>query len=218
MLLTDAIQETNKIFEQSEVKVPEPSPDWKRKIEALEEAKLVNQRAALIFDMRCWQAEQMGFKRIRSNNLVEMLMGSKHTEETSGTERQTYEWIYHHFQDKCFEKSNWGGVPEIFIRKEKRGLWFLPPFSKQEVWRCQFGKLDYLKRQIPYGVVLRILEVKKMKLFNAFNVIAPMEAWIRETDIDPIVVSTIWELPPPMPNQQGESAGQVAHFFLAQWK
>ena len=92
----------------------------------------------------------------------------------------------------------------------------MPPFAKTEKWRCRFGKLDYLKRDIPYGVVLRIQEVKELKLFNVFHVLAPIEAWERKTDIDPIVVATIWELPP---NKDGayKTAGQVAHFFLAQW-
>jgi hypothetical protein len=76
--------------------------------------------------------------------------------------------------------------------------------------------LDYLKREIPYGVVLRINECKQLKLFNAFSVLAPMEAWEKKTDIDPIVVATIWELP--LNNEKKRaSAGQVAHFFLAQW-
>jgi hypothetical protein len=44
-----------------------------------------------------------------------------------------------------------------------------------------------------------------------------MEAWQRKTDIDPIVVATIWELPPQEKPKEGRSAGQAAHFFLAQW-
>lgn len=98
---------------------------------------------------------------------------------------------------------------------DKCNSWYLPPFKKKEVWRVRFGKLNYLKRDIPYGVVLRMNEVKKLKLFNVFNVMAPIEAWERKTDIDPIVVATIWEL---IKDEHGDRiAGQVAHYFLAQW-
>jgi len=78
------------------------------------------------------------------------------------------------------------------------------------------GKLDYLKREIPYGVVLRINEIKKLNLFNVFNVIAPIEAWERKTDHDPIVMATIWEIEY-NPNSEDRSAGDIAHFFVAQW-
>jgi hypothetical protein len=93
----------------------------------------------------------------------------------------------------------------------------MPPFSKVKVWSVQFGKLNYLKRDIPYGVVLRINECKELKLFNVFQVLAPMEAWEKKTDIDPIVVASIWEMPPKIDEKSGRTAGQVAHFFLAQW-
>lgn len=203
--------ETEEIFNE-ELKVPEPSIHWKRKLEALEEAELENQYKACLFDMRCEQAKLMGFKRFKSDDLVEMLMGEKHTHTGSGEKRQNHEFMYNHHTgitligDNC----NWGGNPTLFYHKYNPTSWFLPPFSPIEKWRCQFGKLDYLKRTIPYGVVLKINEVKRLNLFNVFNVLAPMEAWELKTDIDPIVVATIWEI-------NGSNVGQSAHFFLAQW-
>jgi hypothetical protein len=44
-----------------------------------------------------------------------------------------------------------------------------------------------------------------------------MEAWEKKTDIDPIVVATIWEMPPKVNGKDSRIAGQVAHYFLAQW-
>lgn len=199
--------------------VPEPSLHWKRKIEALEEASLMKQRAAAIFDMRCEQAATMGFQRITSTDMITMLMGEESTDNfEADAGRQTHEWFYNHHTGVTLEgsKCTWGGKPQDYVRKIRSSLkWHWPPFGKEEVWRCRFGKLDYLKREIPYGVILRIQELKKLNLFNAFNVIAPIEAWERETDIDPIVVAAIWELPPT--NDGSGTAGQVAHFFLAQW-
>ena len=220
MLLLDEVkQSTSQIFEDEtgckELVVPTPSTVWKDKLDAFEGANLTTQRSSLIFDMRCWQAEAMGFRKIESSEMVQMLMGEPHTKEINGKERQTYEWRYDHHEDVAELNSNWGGVPTIFQRIERKNFWYLPPFSKKILWQCQFGKLNYLKRTIPYGVVLRIEECKKTKLFNCFNVLAPLEAWERKTDIDPIVVATVWEI---TKDEKGNgSAGQVAHFFLAQW-
>ena len=198
--LDEVKAQTLKIFEHEGLtletpKVPEPSPIWREKIDALAEANLMAQRSSAIFDMRCEQAAKMGFVRLESSQMVKMLMGDPHTETFEGKDRQNHEWIYCHHTDTAETKTTWGGTPTIFIRKTRTNAWFLPPFSKKEIWRVQFGKLDYLKREIPYGVVLRINELKKLKLFNAFSVLAPMEAWERKTDIDPIVVASIWEYP-----------------------
>lgn len=218
MTLTEIKETTDKIFEDKLV-VPKPSVHWQRKLDALEEANLEQQYRSCLFDMRCEQATKMGFEPLDTEEMVEMLMGEKHTHDQDevGEERQTHEFFYNHITgitligDKC----NWGSKPHQFYRREKQNAWYLPPFSKFETWRCQFGKLDYLKREIPYGVVLRINEIKTLNLFNVFNVMAPMEAWERKTDIDPIVVASIWSIKDE--NGRPMSADQVQHFFLAQW-
>ena len=216
--LTKVIEATDAVFETVDLQIPKPSDDWRRRLEALSEANLESHRSSLLFDMRCWQAEQMGFKKVTVSDLVKMIYNESHTVEEAAEGRQTYEWFYNHhdgvtlINDKC----TWGGNPEQFARIEKKGLWYLPPFAKIEKWRCQFGKLNYLKREIPYGVVLRMNEIRKLNLFNVFNVLAPMEAWTRKTDIDPIVVATIFEV---IKNEKGnDTAGQVSHFFLARWE
>jgi hypothetical protein len=217
MLLTEVANKTSILFEK-ELKVPEPPVIWKDKLAALEEAKLDKQKDALLFDMRCWQADEMGFQRMDSGELVKMLMGESHTEAFDSPDRQIYEWVYVHHNDSIDKDSGWGGKPTRFVRVDNKGFWYLPPFAKIKLWECQFGKLDYLKREIPYGVVLVINETKKLKLFNVFHAIAPMEAWEKKTDIDPIVVASIWELPEYLKSEQGaRKAGQVAHYFIAKW-
>ncbi len=228
LTIAELEQKTAPIFDkmmEHELKtecVPEPSIHWKRKLEALEAAELPKQRAAAIFDMRCEQAEMMGFQRMDSEDMVLALMGEPHTDtyENDKVDRQSHEWFYNHHTGVTLsgKDCNWGGQPSDFVKvKRTARLWFLPPFGKEEIWRCRFGKLDYLKRDIPYGVILRIQELKQLNLFNVFNIMAPLEAWERATDIDPIVVATIWELPPNKSDGTSSTAGQVAHFFLAQW-
>lgn len=220
---TELLQEvktvTDQVFEKLMAKpeLPAPSPVFREKMEAYNEACLAKQRASLIFEMRKEQAKLLGFRHLTSDQMVEMLMGDPHTETSAGAERQNYEYVYFHHSDEVKLKTNWGGSPEQFVRKARIAPWYVPPFIKKELWKVQFGKLDYLKREIPYGVVLRINEVKKLKLFNAFNVLAPMEAWERKTDIDPIIVASLWEMPPKDDGNPAEAAGQVAHYFLAQW-
>lgn len=204
----------------SELKVPEPPIHWKDKLEALAEAKLDKQRASLLFDMRCWQAEKMGFEKLVGDDIPEMLMGERYTETKSrdDIDRQTYEFFYNHHTGVTLLGKDclWGGHPQDYVYMHKVKKWFLAPFKMEEKWRVRFGKLDYLKREIPYGVVLRLQEVKELNLFNVFNVFAPIEAWERKTDIDPVVVASIWEIPPVGPKESG-TAGQTAHYFLAQW-
>lgn len=209
--LSDVKESVEHVFDKP-LELPEPSIFWRDKIEALKESDLEKHRAACIFDMRKWQVEELGFQRIESGDMVEMIMGERATGiSTEKRARQEHEWAYDHHNDEMLSKS-WGGPPVVFDRIVSKGLWYLPPFAEKKIWSVQFGKLDYLKREIPYGVILRINECKKQKIFNAFSVMAPMEAWERKTDIDPIVVGSIWELPPGK-----ETVGQVAHYFIAQW-
>ena len=217
MTLTKIKQTTDKVFENENLTLPEPNHHWKRKLEALEEACLEKQHRSCLFEMRCEQAETLGFKAIDTEEMVEMIMGEKHTHDKEVGKRQNHEFFYNHITGTTLAGNdcNWGAIPTQMYHMYKKNPWYMAPFSFSEKWRCQFGKLDYLKREIPYGVVLRINEVKKLNLFNVFNIMAPMEAWERKTDIDPIVVGTIWSIKDK--NGKANHADQVQHFFLAQW-
>ena len=154
------IKETTElVFEKENLTIPEPNHHWKRKLEALEEAHLHQQRRDCLFDMRCEQAEMLGFEAIESSKMIEMLMGESHnTVKEDVGERQNHEFFYNHITGITLEgdKCNWGSKPIQFSLQEKKFQWHIPPFGMIEKWRCQFGKLDHLKREIPYGVVLRI--------------------------------------------------------------
>ena len=225
LTLTEVKEQTDEIFDFEKIGeeglvVPEPSLHWKRKLEALEETNLIRQWRECLFDMRCEQAKMMGFERIDTSEMAEMLMGSPSTENFTrkDLERHNHEWLYNHITGNTLrgDDCNWGGPPTDFVRMEKKNVWFLPPFKAAEMWRVRFGCLDYLRREIPYGVVLRMQEVRKLDLFNCFSVMAPEEAWERKTDIDPIVVASIWSFAD-TDGRKMNDAGTTAHFFLAQW-
>ena len=215
--LSELKEKTEKAFE--DLKIPEPPIKWKDLLTELKEQKLQRKYERCLMDMRIEQAKMLGFEPILVSDMVEMLMGEKHTNEIidKDKDRQVHEWVYNHFTgDEYDSKMRWGSSPTNFYLVNKVGPWWLPPFLHKEIWRCKFGKLDYLKRDIPYGVLLRINELKKLKLFNAFHILAPIEAWERKTDIDPIVVGSVWEMPV-NDEDKYSSAGDAQHFFVAQW-
>lgn len=210
MLTLQKVKEkTEEIFEEGkEFKIPEPPVHLKDKLAALKESKLERQYRRCLFDVRVDQAKAVGFVPLTVGDMAEMLMGEPHTtaEVQWWLNAADYGWVYNHHQDKIESNSPISVHPTDFIRKG--GFW---TFDK-DIWRCRFASLDYLK-DIPYGVVLRINELKKFKFFNAFNAMAPREAWVEDVfTADPIVVATIWEMP-----SEEKSTGDRQHFFVAQW-
>jgi len=212
VVLEEAVALTDPIFEK-ELTLPEPPIHFKDKIDALKEAELPRQQAACIFDMRKWQAKQLGFQSMEGNTIVRMLMGESYNKHRDG-DRHEIEWLYNHHNDKV--EKTWGGNAIIYSLVEKKGLWYLPPFQNQVKWEVQSGRLDYLKRELPYGVILRINELKKLKLFNAFRVYAPMDAWFKQIDIDPIVVGEIFLMPPDDNGKYVKTADSES-YFIASW-
>jgi len=187
----------------------------KDELSALKEAGLTNHYADILFDLRCQTAEHFGFTRMTLRQMVELLMQSEVQKEfmPRDEKRQNYQWYYDHLQNLVFEgaENNWGAIPTDFSGQ-----------INHKKWTCRFGKLNYLKKSIPYGVVLRMLELRKLRIFNCFNVIAPVEAW-RENkiDIDPILCGTIHTIIS-QPNsrtgaKQSFASGTEAHFVVAQW-
>lgn len=217
LTLEEYINNVEGVFEAG-LSIPEPAIHWKDKLEALEASGLTKKRSECLFDMRCEQVKMLGFQRVQTDDMVAVMMGEPHTSSVLRTDlpRQNHEWMYNHHTDEVC--TNWGGPPHDWCRMEKLEGWYMPPFMKREKWRVRMGKLDHIKKPIPYGVVLRINELKSLKLFNAYVILAPIEAWERNTDKDPIVLGVISEIG----NNEGEtdkytSILQVAHHFVARW-
>jgi hypothetical protein len=193
---------------------PINNEDWTRKIKALQEAHLYDQMNRVKFEARVWQAEQLGFVRLTGKEAVTMLMGKPPTfsmKELDQTHR--HEYLYDHVYDTdkhtSFLFSSLDGFhPTDFYRYERR-RWF--PLTHKKVWTCRMGSLGALAKDIPYGVVLRVNEVKNLKLFNAFTAVAPIELWLDKPTprTDPIVLATIYA--------NTYNVEKAAHFFLAQW-
>jgi hypothetical protein len=212
LTLEQTVVETASIFEK-ELVIPIAPIKFKDQIEALEQSNLPRQRSACIHDMRRWQAKEMGFKELTDASMIEMLMGESHTDHKNG-DKHKIEWLYNHHTGNV--GTTWTSVATIYYRQERAGAWHLPPFAKQIKWEVQDGKLDYLKREIPYGVILKINELKNLKIFNSFGVMAPKDAWFTQKEIDPIVYGLIYQLPPDDENNH-TAVGSISQYFIAKW-
>lgn len=212
LTLEEIVNETAPIFESS-LTLPEPPIKFKDQIEALEKANLPRQKAAAIYDMRKWQVEKLGLKELGISDAVKILMGQQHTAHRDG-DKHKIEYVYNHHTGQI--ENAWTGTATIYYRKERIHPWYKPPFIKQIIWECQSGKLDYLKREIPYGVILKINELKELGIFNSFSAVAPIEAWWKQKDIDPIVLGHLWQLPPDDDGKYSQT-GFATTFFIAKW-
>ncbi len=196
------------------MEVPKPSQTWKDRLAALKKAGLPRQESACEFEMRCWQAEQMGYEQITIAAAVERLMGAPHTNATETTTKHSYDWIINHRYERSVATAT-SRDHRFNVRQYWRRPKLLRPF-RNDSWRVQLGALDELKRAIPYGVCLKMEECKQTLLFNTFYALAPMQAWRERVVVDPIILASIMELPPAV-NRPINEGGQEAFFFLAQW-
>ena len=81
------------------------------------------------------------------------------------------------------------------------------------LWEYTIGSLHNYTEQIPLGIVLRMSEMKKLKLFNRFHIIAPTEKFRIELK-DPIVVASVekelWWAPK-------ADRDQHRYYFVGKW-
>lgn len=199
----------------SSIQLPPPPPDQIRRLEALRAAGLQIKAADCLFGIRCQQARELGFCDFSPEEVVEMLMGEPHTHTDYGI-KHFHEYVFDHHsgQESLGEQCRWDYRTELYTRKVRSRL------RTTTAWECIHGGLDYLAGEIPYGIVLRLNELKAAKLFNAFSVVAPAAAFRTPEEIDPILIGQIWTLPP-LRNKSGEieitGSGEIKNFVLASW-
>lgn len=112
--------------------------------------------------------------------------------------------------DEAIEWCRWGKGFRIARQYVDVGGWF----SHE---RFVVTRLDSLRASIPYGVMLRIEELRSAQLFDCFSVIAP-ESLVKRlpvAQLDPIVIGSIYNRSY-IPTDHGDRGGE-AHFVVAQW-
>lgn len=210
-------KQTTELFEKGlEKELPVPPPKFKDHIAALKEARLTAATDGAIFDMRCWQAAALGLTQMSNEEIVLSLMGEPHTHSGELRTDQEFEWAYSHHEDREWHRSM---SPWYFDRIVKETPWWKPPFCPVRKWRVVGGVVNYLKKEIPYGIVLRMNELRKLKIFNCFMAFAPEAAWRSMGAVDPIIVGRISECA--RDNEAEErylKGGKQATFFIGRWE
>lgn len=175
-----------------------PSPTWERRLKELEEQGNYAPLDAALLDMRCEQVENLGLVRVESEQLVPAVMGESYTDSKWREDlgKRVHDWTFDHHRGRETDLP-WQGAQHDFWREIKRRAWYLPPFSKQEVWRCRWGKLPDFKAPVHYKALGRMKQARQLGVFNGCSVLAPMPAWEKE-DCGPykgVILAQVWELP-----------------------
>lgn len=191
--------------------LPDPGVEWKERLEAAKAANLTKQHEAVLFEMRVWQAKQLGFLPATEAECVALLMGEPHTEIIASTEHQPYKWVFFHDTGEIRTDTNWGFKPETFIKKSKKGPWYLPPFKHQEDWRVEVVmQPDQAKKTMPHHVVVGLAVLRKLNLFNSYKV-------LQSSKDECLLVANIWELPPTEKGERPTSSSRSQQFALARF-
>lgn len=210
-------EQTNEVFEDDLLqKAQSLKHDMqianKDKMLALKIANLSTHISRLEKQINSKVATELGFQEFTIEGLARLLMQEE--ELPISIERMNsmmYEWFYAKEEFKKFiELFRRGEISaqSVNVIFKKR---FFSKKAKKET--CRFGSLNGLKVDIPYGVVLRINELKNLGIFSCFNVIAPETAWHENKYVDPIVVASIAEISP----WGTVSLETMSHFFVAKW-
>lgn len=228
MLLQELIESTNKCFESSiQVKQNE---NLESRVIQLRKLNLDEQAWTALYEYRIWQAKQLGMVEVNLEDMVEMMTGSKPSRSSRGRSMK-YSWFYSHRTNSDFNTNehfvdipNGLGWVTRTIMVELRFPTIV--FKKSRFFRClwsyRFGDPNLLRQAIPYGVSLRMNELRETNIFNTFHAIAPSNAWKKEYQskpIDPVIVASIYEN---MPDERknisySRYSGRVTHFFVAKW-
>lgn len=178
-----------------------------RMIESYTSTGMVQHAEQLLFKCRCDHAVAQGFIKHPLADFVKMIMDQPHnqTVEPNKSSISVYDWVYDHHTDQEVTSPNccWVYVPQIFSRSTKK------LFSREwkEDWRCRLDTLDRFKNHVPISILLRMNEIRSLKIFNAFSVLFP-----ETTKKEPIILAEIW-------NWVGErEIMDRAYFFMSQWK
>lgn len=194
---------------------------YQDRFDALKEANLTLQLGRLYAEMQVTLAKEVGFEQYSIEELSRLLMNEPDlpfaSRQGAWGAWEAYEWFYcpdfipvEFARNGNKMQTNYRtNIQNVYF--EKKGGWFS---RKSIVKECRLGPINSLKIDIPYGVILRINELKKLDIFNCFNVIAPISVWKEPVYRDPIIVASIVE----MENKREQfSVNDMTHFFVAKW-
>jgi hypothetical protein len=203
--IDELVCKTNEVFTNPITVLPAIKAEVADRIKTYRDAGLVKQASQQEYLARCEQAQALGFIKITMPEIVNILRpeyrgGSPY--EISGQDRghrSRLEYFLARNGLSCSDDVYWN-----FADWHPGGTWF-----QWDALRVRTGPLDSLKMPIPYGVVLRVQELKALKLFNLFSVHAPIELFRNSEvrrDNDPVVTASICD-----------PEHKETLFFVAKW-
>lgn len=182
------------------------------------EMKLYRQLIPLMWDYRLQVADSL-LEQITVKEAVEELMGEA-PDRRGGycdRDRQRDSPFYNHFTGE------WGTIIHCVksYKKEKvtkrvGGLFGGLIEDRKQVWECMLGSLSYLRVPIPFGILLKINELKKLNIFNDFLAVAPTDMFAKPVNDDPIVLAALRE-GYVSNNDVWWNDGKVRYYYVGRW-
>lgn len=149
-------------------------------LNAYQDAGLTDHARMQHHKIRCWQARQFGFPAVCLSEMATLLSakydGDLMVQELSV---ESLEYFLDTYNSKEYQPGGKGGGKRMITMtyrrmKEHRKLLFrvFPVNSTAVTWEAVHRPIDALAVPIPYGLMLRIQEIKKAKLFSHFSIFA----------------------------------------------
>lgn len=225
----DRVQDALDIAGEKPVQFPRPPANEADLLEVYKSSGLACHANDQQFRIRCWQAQNLGFPPVSLEQLAMQLMGECANGPTESVVRtdegqRQIEYYYDLATDKEFRPCRQGGAKKMTTSRIRRVrqtdeylLWMFPYRQTHVVWEVLHRPMDDLATPIPYGVMLRVGELKRAKLFSCFSVLAPAALFgsVDSPATDPVLVGTVARSPIEgcVPSDDG-----VRHFFVARWE
>jgi hypothetical protein len=217
MQTLDQLQEkSNQLWHEDKFVIPSIPINTQDYIQAYRDLNLNKHANELYFHARCQQAISMGFSFLTPFEIAKMLICKPNAKIIKVDRYESYEqnWFYDHLFDKCYDQTT-AKFSQLPLMSYETNKWF----NREKI--CMVP-INMLKCAIPYGVLLRIMELKKLKLFNCFYAFAPeqvirTEMYIKPASVDPVIVATMSNGHHINHNTVYINRHELAHFFVAKW-
>lgn len=191
-----------------------------KRISVLQEQKLYHQVELLdkqYYDLRTKVADNL-LPRVDLLWAIEQMEEGKPLSEkrrwlSGGLEEREY--VYNHIKD-C-EALDWRENNFEWHQIEFNINWFT---GKGDI-AYQLRGLNYLQVPIPSGIVDRIVELKKLKLFNRFDALALQQQFITAVNrpqYDPVILAVVTEgMPYRLPYNWEKDSPKQAFYLVGRW-
>jgi hypothetical protein len=208
---------------QTDLKLPKPTEDHNRKAEmATKHLKSKYHDSMRAFQTRCWQAEELGLKRMSLLEMGELLIGKKYHKVKTwmGWDGRPEIW---NSSDPPEHKFEYFQVNGRVVTERNRAYGQEPLILKRRFFggpTLYLGRLPNLHEEVPYPALLKVEQFKDLKLFNCFSILGPKKAYRKLSKpvpepIDPVLMGCIYNLGY---DPQGlDDPNYVAYYPLAKW-